>query len=137
MPLIKIADSSIEFVCAANDTITRAALRAGLGMPYECNVGSCGTCKVELVSGAVESAWAEAPALSERDRLKNRVLGCQSHPKGDCTIKVRIAEQYLPMNPPTQFSAHLSLMRDITHDIREFHFEATQTRAFQIGRAHV
>ena len=134
MPLIKIADSSIEFVCAANDTITRAALRAGLGMPYECNVGSCGTCKVELVSGAVESAWAEAPALSERDRLKNRVLGCQSHPKDDCTIKVRIAEQYLPMHPPTQFSARLNLMRDITHDIREFHFEATPSRAFLPGQ---
>ena len=68
MSLIKIADSSIEFVCAANDTITRAALRAGLGMPYECNVGSCGTCKVELVNGAVESAWAEFVPFLAFDR---------------------------------------------------------------------
>lgn len=134
MSLIKVADSNIAFDCATDDTITRAALRAGIGMPYECNVGSCGTCKVELVSGAVESAWAEAPALSERDRLKNRVLGCQSHPKGDCTIKVRIAEQYLPMHPPMQFSARQSLMRDITHDIREFHFETTHPCAFLPGQ---
>ena len=68
MPLIKIVDSNIEFECGAEDTITRAALRAGLGMPYECNVGSCGTCKVEMVGGAIDSAWPAAPALTERDR---------------------------------------------------------------------
>lgn len=134
MPLIKIADSNIEFECAVDDTVTRAALRAGLGMPYECNVGCCGTCKFELVDGEVASAWPEAPALSERDRLKKRVLGCQAHPKGDCTIKARIAEQYLPLHLPKQFEARLSVTREITHDIREFHFEAAQPDAFLPGQ---
>ena len=59
-------------------------------MPYECNTGNCGTCKVELVSGTVESAWPAAPGLGERDRAKNRVLACQSHPTSDCAIKVRL-----------------------------------------------
>ena len=61
---IALADSQEHFSCAADDTIMRAALRAGIGMPYECNVGSCGTCKIELVSGEVESNWPEAPALT-------------------------------------------------------------------------
>lgn len=134
MPLIKIADSSVAFECAAEDTITRAALRAGLGMPYECNVGSCGTCKVELVDGEVTPAWADAPALTERDRLKNRVLGCQAHPRGDCTIKVRVAEQYVPLHRPRTFSAQLRATREITHDIREFHLEAEQSLAFLPGQ---
>ena len=134
MPLIKIVDGNIEFECGAEDTITRAALRAGLGVPYECNVGSCGTCKVELIDGAIDSAWPGAPALSERDRSKNRVLGCQAHPKGDCTIKVRIAEQYLPMHRPRRFAATLASMRDITHDIREFHLQMDESLPFLPGQ---
>ena len=134
MHVIKIADSSIVFECAADDTITRAALRAGLGMPYECNVGCCGTCKVELIDGHTQAAWSDAPALSERDRLKNRVLGCQAHPVSDCTVRVRVEEQYLPLYRPKQFSMQLKAVRDVTHDIREFHFKAGQSVAFLPGQ---
>ncbi len=134
MSLIKIIDSDIEFECSADDTITRAALRAGLGMPYECNVGSCGTCKVEMIEGVIDSAWPEAPALSDRDRGKNRVLGCQAHPRGDCAIKVRIAEQYVPLHRPKRFSARLTAFRDITHDIREFDLQADEALAFLPGQ---
>ena len=134
MSLIKIVDSNIEFECSADDTITRAALRAGLGMPYECNVGSCGTCKFELIDGAIDSAWPDAPALSERDRSKNRVLGCQAHPKSDCTIKLRLADQYLPLHRPQRFVAALAAMRDITHDIREFHLQTDKSLPFLPGQ---
>ncbi|HEX9392318.1 MAG TPA: 2Fe-2S iron-sulfur cluster-binding protein [Usitatibacteraceae bacterium] len=134
MPLITIVDSNIAFECQAEDTIARAALRAGLGMPYECNVGSCGTCKVEMIAGAIASAWPEAPALSERDRGKNRVLGCQAHPLGDCTIKVRLAEQYAPRHRPQRFAATLIAIRDITHDIREFHLQTRDAPLFLPGQ---
>ncbi|HET7746796.1 MAG TPA: 2Fe-2S iron-sulfur cluster-binding protein, partial [Vicinamibacteria bacterium] len=35
-------DGGPSFECGRGDTILRAALRAGLGFPYACNVGSCG-----------------------------------------------------------------------------------------------
>ncbi len=95
-------------------------------MPYECNVGSCGTCKIELISGEVDSAWPEAPALSERDRGRNRVLGCQSRPGSDCVVKARPAVQYESQCLPQKFSATLSEVVELTHDMREFRF-ALQT----------
>lgn len=131
---IEIAGSTLHFPCEPGDTLARAGLRAGVGMPYECNVGSCGTCKVELVSGSVESAWPEAPALSERDRTKNRILGCQSRPQGDCTIKVRVADGYKPLHPPRRFQAKLTKWRDVTHDIREFHLQPDESLAFRPGQ---
>lgn len=134
MALIRIADSELAFECAPGDTLIRAGLRAGLGIPYECNVGSCGTCKVEMVAGEVESAWPEAPALNERDHSKNRVLGCQSQPRSDCTIKVRLAEQYLPRVRPRRFGATLTATREVTHDIREFHFRADSPQSFLPGQ---
>lgn len=134
MPVIRLVDSDIAFDCAADDTVARAALRVGLGMPYECNVGCCGTCKIELVEGEIDSAWPAAPALSERDKSRNRVLGCQAQARGDCTIKVRLDDQYVPRHRPQRFLARLRALRDVTHDIREFHFEADQPRPFLCGQ---
>ena len=131
---IQIAGSAVDFSCASGDTLTRAGLRAEIGMPYECNVGSCGTCKVELLSGSVECVWPEAPALSDRDRSKNRILGCQSRALTDCTIKVRIADDYRPLHPPRRFQAVLTGCRDVTHDIREFNLLPDQRMQFRPGQ---
>jgi toluene monooxygenase electron transfer component len=132
--LLDSPDGERQFECAPGDTILRAGLRAGLGMPYECNVGSCGSCKLELVSGELSSAWPEAPALSDRDRAKNRVLGCQSRPAGDCSIKVRLSESCVPAHRPRQFGATLAETRDVTHDIREFRFHAPDPAGFLPGQ---
>ena len=131
---IALADSHEHFAFAADDTIMRAALRAGIGMPYECNVGSCGTCKVELVSGEVESNWPEAPALTDRDCGRRRVLACQSRPAGDCTVKARLAEQYQTGRRPQRFEATMTACRDLTHDFREFRFQLATPVNFLPGQ---
>src|SRR6185369_10147072 len=123
-----------HFECAPDDTILRAGLRSGFGMPYECNTGNCGTCKVELVSGVVESAWPAAPGLGERDRAKNRVLACQSHPTSDCAIKVRLRAENVPAHRPARFRATLAAARDLTHDLREFSFRAQGAPGFLPGQ---
>jgi len=123
-----------QFECAPDDTIVRAALRAGLGIPYECNVGSCGTCKVELLEGEVIANWPDAPALTERDVSRRRVLGCQSRPTSDCTIKARFDEQYRSAILPQRFSAVLTESRNLTHDIREFRFQLDAPVSFLPGQ---
>lgn len=130
---ISLAGSEDSFDCRADDTIMRAALRAGVGMPYECNVGSCGTCKIELVSGEVESNWAGAPGLSERDVARKRVLGCQSRPNSDCAVKARTSPQYLT-RAPQRFAATLAECRDLTHDMREFRFRLAEPVDFLPGQ---
>ena len=123
-----------SFDCREDDTILRAGLRAGFGMPYECNTGNCGTCKVELVSGTVDSAWPAAPGLNDRDRAKNRVLACQSHPTSDCAIKVRLRPENEPAHRPARFRATLAGTRDLTHDLRDFRFEVGGGRGFLPGQ---
>ena len=134
MPTITIADTGHTYECPHDDTLTRAGLRAGLGMPYECNVGCCGTCKVELIEGRVESAWPEAPALNDRDRTRQRILGCQSRPVSDCTIKVRLTDDAAAAPRPRRFKGRLIAIRDLTHDIREFRFRADAPAEFLAGQ---
>ena len=123
-----------EYPCAEGDTLLRAGLRAGLGMPYECNAGSCGTCKVELLSGSIDSLRPDAPGLAERDRARNRVLACQARPGGDCEIKVRLRPENVPVHRPQKFTAKLEAVRDLTHDMREFRFSTKGAPGFLPGQ---
>lgn len=122
------------FVHAPGDSILRAALRAGVGLSYECNSGGCGGCKFELIEGEVENLWPEAPGLTERDKRRGRHLACQCVPRGDLTISAPSAAEYAPRRPPQRQSARLALVRDITHDIREFRFVATAGADFLPGQ---
>lgn len=133
MHRIQIADGP-DYSCAADDTLLRAGLRAGLGFPYECNSGSCGTCKVELLEGRIDSLRPDAPGLGERDRAKNRVLACQARPVGDCAIKVRLRPENVPQHRPARFRATLAGVRDVTHDMREFSFRAAGAPGFLPGQ---
>ncbi|PKO39565.1 MAG: oxidoreductase [Betaproteobacteria bacterium HGW-Betaproteobacteria-4] len=116
------------------DTILRASLRAGLGLSYECNSGGCGGCKFELLEGEVETLWADAPGLSERDRKRGRHLACQCRARGPVSIKATTADEYRPKILPKRQRARLIGTRDITHDIREFRFRSEDDAVFLPGQ---
>jgi toluene monooxygenase electron transfer component len=131
---VQITGTDQTFSCAEGDTLLRAALRSGLGFPYECNVGSCGNCKFELIEGSLANQWPEAPGLSDKDRSRNRALGCQSCPTSDVQIKLRPGDHYRPVHVPLRTSARLVSTRAITHDISEFRVELAQPMAFAPGQ---
>ncbi|HTK12810.1 MAG TPA: 2Fe-2S iron-sulfur cluster-binding protein [Xanthobacteraceae bacterium] len=131
---VRIDKSDVHFTCDAHDSITRAGLKAGYGMPYECNAGGCGTCRFELVSGEVEDLFPDAPAWSERDRKRGRRLSCQSRPKGDVVIKLRLEDMYKPRVAPLRQTFTLVETRPVTHDIREFKFRGETAQAFLPGQ---
>jgi toluene monooxygenase electron transfer component len=131
---VQISGTDQRFTCAQGDTLLRAALRSGIGFPYECNVGSCGNCKFELIEGSVANSWPEAPGLSDKDRARKRALGCQSCPSSDVQIKLRPSDHYRPVHAPLRTSARLVSTRAITHDIAEFRVELAQPMAFAPGQ---
>jgi len=131
---IRLAGADVEFACAPDDTLLRAAQRAGLGFPYECNVGSCGNCKFELVDGEVANAWPQAPGLSDKDRQRQRHLGCQSQPQGDCVVKLRTMARYVPPHRPQRAPAVLHSVHALTHDISEFRFTLDTPLVFEPGQ---
>jgi toluene monooxygenase electron transfer component len=131
---VQISGTDQSFTCAPDDTLLRAALRSGIGFPYECNVGSCGNCKFELIEGSVTNQWPEAPGLSDKDRTRNRALGCQSCPSSDVQIKLRPSDHYRPVHEPVRTSARLVSARAITHDLSEFRVELAQPMAFAPGQ---
>lgn len=133
MPLIEI-DGVGEVECADGDTILRAALRAGMGFPYACNVGSCGNCRFELLSGGVDHLRADPPAWTDRDRQRGRWLGCQARPLGDCRIRVRLDPCKVPPRRPVRMRGRLTDVVSLTHDLSEFGFELDGPDDFRPGQ---
>lgn len=116
------------------DTLLRAALRAGVGYPYECSSGGCGSCKFELLEGEVENLWPEAPGLSERDRRKKRLLACQCRAKGPLRISVHTASEYRPIIVPQRWCATFVDAFPVTHDLHEFRFQVPHRADFLAGQ---
>ena len=116
------------------DTLLRGALRAGLGFPNDCGVGGCGNCRFELVSGEMETLWAGAPGLSERERKRGRRLACQSRPTSDCTVKVRLSDEYRPAIPAARLRAILTAVREIAPGMGEFVFRTEAPARFLAGQ---
>lgn len=131
---INIDKSDVVFDCGDGDTILRAAIRAGHGFPYECNVGSCGSCKFELLEGDISNNSDSSDGLSNKDRLRNRYLGCQARANANCKIKVRLNDGYKSTHQPKKLSGRLTRVIDLTHDIKEFSFEMSESLQFLPGQ---
>lgn len=131
---ITIQKDGSTFLQQPGDTILRAALRAGKGLSYECNSGGCGGCKFDLIEGEVEDLWPTAPGLSERDRKRGRRLACQCRALGDVTIAAASSEEYAPQIVPRRQRARLAAVRELTHDMREFRFVASDSARFLPGQ---
>lgn len=135
MPNIAVAGTEASFTCSPDDTVLRAALRSGLGFPYECNVGSCGNCRFELLSGEIKHERESPPGLTEKDRQKgNRYLGCQAHALSECQIKVRLFDRYKSLHRPKRTHSTLIETIAVTHDITEFRFRLAEPALFLPGQ---
>jgi toluene monooxygenase electron transfer component len=132
---IEIDDGPAFPVGPQEDTLLRAALRAGLAFPYECSVGGCGACRFELLEGVVQTLWEGAPGLSERDRKRGKRLACQTRVQGDARIRVRLGgESEQAAVPPQRVTATLSARRAISDDMVELRLTLPRSPGFRAGQ---
>jgi CDP-4-dehydro-6-deoxyglucose reductase len=86
---VTVTPSGRQFSCDADETILSAALRAGVGLPYGCKNGACGSCKGKMIAGQVEHGGHQQKALSESEEAQGMSLFCCAKPQSDITIEVR------------------------------------------------
>jgi ferredoxin len=65
-------------------TILDAADEAGVFIDNACRSGTCGSCRVKLVSGSVRMAVEDA--LTKEDKAEGYILACQAKIRGDVKI---------------------------------------------------
>ena len=71
----------------AGDTILTSLLRAGVPFPFSCQVGNCGTCKCELLSGEVDELEHSEQVLAAEERARGIILACRTQVRADTVVR--------------------------------------------------
>jgi NAD(P)H-flavin reductase len=115
---ITIVQTGKSFITAGKDSVLNDALDAGIPFPHSCTVGTCGTCKVKLVSGKVRELSDSAYILTGEELRERYVLACQSIARSSLELDVAALTD-MPDHPLLHLGGEIVLQRPLTHDIVE------------------
>ena len=78
-----------SFEVPRDEAILPAAIRQGIGLPYGCRDGACGSCKSKLIEGRVIHGAHQLKALSLAEEEAGFILTCCATPQTDCVVEAR------------------------------------------------
>ena len=86
---ITVVPSGRAFGAEAGETILAAAIRQGVGLPYGCKDGACGSCKCRKLSGEVRHGEHADKALLPEEQAAGYVLTCCATALSNVTLESR------------------------------------------------
>ncbi len=86
---VTVQPSGRSFSVERDEPLLQAAIRAGVGLPYGCKDGACGSCKCRLIEGRVIHGAHQSKALSPDEEAAGFVLTCCAAPQSDVVIEAR------------------------------------------------
>jgi CDP-4-dehydro-6-deoxyglucose reductase len=128
--IITLLSSGQTFIAEENETILEAALRQGMGLPYGCRNGACGSCKGQLISGQIEYNEAPLSGLTAQDVASGMVLFCQAKPVSDITIKVRQISTAGDL-PLRKLPCRVIKIEKLNHDVLRLYLKLPSTECLQ------
>jgi CDP-4-dehydro-6-deoxyglucose reductase len=87
---VTVQPSGSSFQVERDEPVLTAAIRNGIGMPYGCKDGACGSCKCKLLEGRVIHGVHQAKALSNEEEDAGWMLSCCAAPQTDLVIEARV-----------------------------------------------
>lgn len=112
---VKLTDRPVSFAVEAGETILVAGLRQHLALPFGCQSGGCGSCRVRLNAGAVNYPF-DPPALSQAERDAGYILMCLAQPASDLEIDLHQPPQLDDLRP-RQLPVRVMERRMLAHDV--------------------
>lgn len=86
---LTVQPSGRMFTVNPGEAILPAAIRQGIGMPYGCKEGACGSCKCRKISGEVVHGTHQSKALSAEEEAAGLILTCCGVPQTDVVLESR------------------------------------------------
>ncbi|WIM67191.1 benzoate 1,2-dioxygenase electron transfer component BenC [Corynebacterium breve] len=86
---LSFEDGVTRFITIEEDqTITDAAYKARINIPFDCRDGACGTCKAFCESGEYEEGEYIDDAMTEDEADEGYILCCQTYPIADMVVQI-------------------------------------------------
>ncbi|MEO8525023.1 MAG: 2Fe-2S iron-sulfur cluster-binding protein, partial [Caldimonas sp.] len=86
---VTVQPSGRSFSVERDEPILLAAIRQGVGLPYGCKDGACGSCKCRMLEGRVIHGAHQQKALSAEEEASGLILACQAAPQTDIVLEAR------------------------------------------------
>ena len=86
---ITVQPSGRAFSATEGEAVLAAAIRQGIGLPYGCKDGACGSCKCRKLEGTVVHGTHQSKALSAEEEAAGLILTCCAVPQSDLVLESR------------------------------------------------
>ena len=108
--VVEVEPFGWRFEVAPGQTLLQAALAQGLPWPSRCRVGSCTTCRCQLLEGEVRALTDTSYVLSKEQLERRTILACQSQPRGP--VRVHLERAKATLRPDAADSAAATVVPD-------------------------
>ncbi|TCK16811.1 CDP-4-dehydro-6-deoxyglucose reductase [Thiogranum longum] len=123
---VKIESSGHRFTTEADETLLDAALRQGVGLPYGCRNGACGSCVATLLSGEVDYP----DGRPEVEYKTGQVVICQAHARSNLTIRTREVSANADIIVKT-LPCRAEHLKRLSHDVMQVLLKLPETERLQ------
>jgi CDP-4-dehydro-6-deoxyglucose reductase, E3 len=132
---ISVSPSGNKFSCAEDETILTAALRAGVGLPYGCKNGACGSCKGKVTEGSVTHGSHQQKTLPESEAAEGFSLFCCAYPHSDVQIEIREIASSSDY-PVKKLPSRVASLQKVSDDVMivTLQLPATERFAYRAGQ---
>ncbi len=132
---ITVQPADVSFDVARDEPILAGAIRVGVGLPYGCRDGACGSCKSRLIEGRVIHGVHQSKALSAEEEAAGWILTCCAAAQTDCVVQARTvagAGEFAPVKMPARVASLLRPADDVI--VMQLQLPATAAFRYRAGQ---
>lgn len=126
---VSVEPSGRTFDVQGDETVLAAGVRQGVGLPYGCKDGACGSCKCRLVSGQVTLGTHQAKALTAEEESSGLILTCCATAQSDLVLESKQVTEVGAL-PIKKMPARVSSLSKVSDDVMVLHMQLPANEAF-------
>ena len=132
---ISIQPSGRTFAVEPGEAMLSAGIRQGIGLPYGCKDGACGSCKCRKLEGTVVHGTHQSKALSDEEEANGFVLTCCGFPHSDVVLESRQVTEAGAF-PIRKMPARVLALERMSHDVMKIRLQlpANDTFVYHAGQ---
>ena len=119
---VSVLPSGRSFSANADETLLAAAIRQGIGLPYGCKDGACGSCKCKKLEGTVTHGAHQLKALSAEEEASGFILTCCGVAHSDVVLESRQVTDESAF-PIRKMPVRVTSLQRASHDVMVIHLQ--------------
>ena len=127
---VTVQPSGRAFSTQPEEAVLAAAIRQGVGLPYGCKDGACGSCKCKKLEGSVVHGEHQSKALSAEDEAAGFILTCCAVPQSDLVLESRQVTDESAF-PIKKMPVRVSSLEKKSDDVMQLRLQLPATETFR------